>query len=268
MTTQKQLQNARKCKKDEFYTPADVVESGLSVCGDENLRKVTLYAPCDTMDSEFVKYARRKCGGVMYSEREDGGYRGHTHLAKTAGLIATNPPFSLGCDFLHWLLDDVQRPFLILMNLNTLFTPNLIRYVVDKRVTTLGNRGARARFYMSEHYPAYGTSCRCDSRGQYAEVPSARWVTNILRLRPHTNTWENAPESLGDVELDYISNGGCVVPAVRRRKDVPKRFEGELGVPITWYDLYDPEHYEVVALWNTPSLDGKAIYKRLIIRCK
>lgn len=268
MTTQKQLQNARKCKKDEFYTPADVVAGGLEVCGEEDLGMVTLYAPCDTRDSEFVKYAQRKCKGVLYSEREGGGYRGHTGLAKTAGLIATNPPFSMGRDFLHWLMDDVKRPFLILMNLNTLLTPDLIGYVAENRVTTLGKLGAGSRFYMPEDYPAYGTSCGRDAGGQYVQVPSARWVTNVLRLRPRTNAWENAPESLEDVELDYISNGGAIIPSVKRRKDVPKYFDGELGVPITWYDLYDPEHYEVTALWNTPSLDGKVIYKRLVIRCK
>src|SRR3989344_1369212 len=69
---------------------------------------------------------------------------------------------------------------------------------------------------------------------------------------------------------------------------IPKDYDGEMGVPITFLDKHDPEQFEIVDLLNrytlfdtqktnederkrrshTCNINGKAVYSRIVIKNK
>jgi len=80
---------------------------------------------------------------------------------------------------------------------------------------------------------------------------------------------------------------------VSKVKDIPMDYDGIMGVPITFLDKYNPNQFEILGsynngihgkelgavktealvcgktiLWNGPIINGKALYKRIIIRKK
>ena len=50
--------------------------------------------------------------------------------------------------------------------------------------------------------------------------------------------------------------------------EIPKDYDGIMGVPITFLDKYNPSQFEIVGCANNPIIKGKLIYKRLLIKRK
>jgi hypothetical protein len=59
--------------------------------------------------------------------------------------------------------------------------------------------------------------------------------------------------------------------------DIPKDYDGVMGVPITFLDKYNPEQFEILGMddhrliyphWlgHGPSLNGKNVYRRIVIK--
>ena len=66
---------------------------------------------------------------------------------------------------------------------------------------------------------------------------------------------------------------------VNATKDIPCDYDGPMGVPITFIDKYNPEQFDILGMddhrlkypnWRGrgPDLNGKPIYRRIIIRNK
>lgn len=52
---------------------------------------------------------------------------------------------------------------------------------------------------------------------------------------------------------------------VDRSKDIPVDYPGAMGVPITFLDKLDPEQFQLLDLIR-PTINGKALYQRLVVR--
>ena len=52
---------------------------------------------------------------------------------------------------------------------------------------------------------------------------------------------------------------------VDRTEDIPKDYDGPMGVPITFLNKYNEEDWELLDILR-PKLGGKYLYRRLIIR--
>ena len=48
--------------------------------------------------------------------------------------------------------------------------------------------------------------------------------------------------------------------------DIPADYDGVMGVPISFLDKYNPKQFKIVDRINNPSLNGKIIYKRILIK--
>lgn len=54
---------------------------------------------------------------------------------------------------------------------------------------------------------------------------------------------------------------------VDKVKKIPKDYPGPMGVPITFFDKYDPAQFEIVDMTNHVKLpDGREPYRRCIVR--
>ena len=84
---------------DEFYTRKEDVEAALARV---DLSDKKVYCPCDSEESEFVKYFQQpgKCKKLRYTSDD---FRTHDENWEWADVIVTNPPFSLHTDFGKWI---------------------------------------------------------------------------------------------------------------------------------------------------------------------
>jgi hypothetical protein len=55
---------------------------------------------------------------------------------------------------------------------------------------------------------------------------------------------------------------------VDKTKDIPNNYKGAIGVPVSFLEIFDDSEFEIITLLQTPILNGKKIYKRLIIQRK
>ena len=59
---------------------------------------------------------------------------------------------------------------------------------------------------------------------------------------------------------------------VKATSDIPYDYDGEMGVPITFMDKYNPEQFEIIDTSTVcmskgaPYVAGKRIYERIVIR--
>ena len=125
------LHKAKKAKNDEFYTRYEDIEKELIHYKDQLQGKI-VYCPCDTPESNFVKfftdhfqeYGLKRLIATGYNEGGQGTYYRYdgknlnvgrlegngdfrseecTQIMKDSDIVITNPPFSLFRQFIKWL---------------------------------------------------------------------------------------------------------------------------------------------------------------------
>ena len=80
-------------------------------------------------------------------------------------------------------------------------------------------------------------------------------------------------------EGNYPKYDNYDVINVDKTSEIPMDYEGVMGVPITFLDKYNPDQFEILGLddhrlvypdWRGrgPDLNGKPIYRRVIIKNK
>ena len=95
----KSIFGGRIAFNDEYYTRKEDVEVALSKV---DLSDKKVYCPCDSEESEFVKYFQQlgKCKELRYNSDD---FRKHSEDWEWADVIVTNPPFSLATEFGKWI---------------------------------------------------------------------------------------------------------------------------------------------------------------------
>ena len=104
MNSLKTLQEAKKKKNDEFYTPYSMVESIVKAFKEELWKDQIIYCPCDAEWSNFPKYFKEhKELGYKDIWNTSDDFHTHTDLFEQCDIIITNPPFSIIRDWLDFI---------------------------------------------------------------------------------------------------------------------------------------------------------------------
>jgi hypothetical protein len=100
-------------------------------------------------------------------------------------------------------------------------------------------------FMVPQDYEVTSKSLRYDEMGnKYIRVPSIRWFTNLDYKERHEDLilYKNyTPE-------DYPSYENYNAINIDVTKHIPIDYEGDMGVPITFLDKYNPEQFEIIGL--------------------
>jgi hypothetical protein len=96
---------------------------------------------------------------------------------------------------------------------------------------------------VPDNYPLKAAGYRVDQKGiKYIRVKGVRWFTNLdVPIRHETLTLYkryNPEEYPRYINYDAIE--------VSKTAEIPYDYEGEMGVPITFLDKYNPEQFEIV----------------------
>jgi hypothetical protein len=201
----------------------------------------------------------------------DGDFRSDeiTKLRDEADMIITNPPFSLFREFIGWITGG-QKQFSIIGNSNAITYKEVFPLIKDNQLW-LGSTANNTDLVFEvpvgyEIKPAYKEKAeRMGYVGNFTRLGNACWFTNIEHGKRHQ------PLVLMSVEdnirfskhkeikgVGYVKYDNYEAIEVPFTDAIPKDYDGEMGVPISFLDKYNPDQFEIVGFWNTGNA-GEAI---------
>lgn len=283
----KNLNKAKEAKKDEFYTQLEDINNELRHYR-EHFRDKTVLCNCDDPRvSNFFKYfaynfeflGLKKLIATCYKSQDvnlfsegtseqavyliyegdkngnhipddeeievlplkgDGDFRSPEciEFLKEADIVVTNPPFSLFREYVAQLIK-YDKKFLIIGNKNCvkykeifpLFQKNLIWAGVTPWAGGMWFETSGG-FYDKE------------INGKTLSNVPAIWITNLDHKRRHEELIlyrTYSPE-------DYPKYENYDAININRTDDIPCDYDGDMGVPITFMDKYNPEQFEILGV--------------------
>lgn len=254
--TNKNLNNAKKVKNDEFYTRYEDIEKEITHYK-EYLKDKWVYSSCDDYRwSEFknyfvsnftvfgLKHYTCTCldiGNGAYRYDYDGEIETITklegngdfrseeciELLKECDVVVTNPPFSLFREYVAQLMK-YGKKFLIIGSMNAIPYKEIFPYIKDNELW-LGMNWVKDFVQPNREIKKFGNIC---------------WYINI------SNNRRNKPLDLykkysADEYPKYENYDAIEVSKVEK---IPMDYDGVMGVPITFLDKYSPTQFEIIGL--------------------
>ena len=268
MSNNSNLHRAKKAKNDEFYTMLSDIENELSHYKDHFKDKV-VYCNCDdARESNFVKYFQINFDGlglkkliatgykkdgrgiklVYDSENKDasvdelegdGDFRSEecVKLLDEADIVVSNPPFSLFCEYVAQLVK-YDKKFLIIGNMNAITYKEIFPLIKNNKLW-LGF-GTDSWYRVPDDFDDR-PGVKIEDGKKYFKVKS-RWFTNLDHKKRHE--FLTLTEKYDSVKYPKYDNYDAI--NVDKVNDIPKDYDGVMGVPITFLDKYNPEQFEIV----------------------
>jgi len=311
----KNFHNARRNKNDEFYTQLTDIENELRhykehfknkivLCNCDDPRvsnffkyfsynfehlglkklittcykndQIDLFSKNDNESAIYLEYTGDKNGnkipnleeiGIGYL-RGDGDFRSKEciELLKQSDIVCTNPPFSLFREYIAQLMK-YDKKFLIIGNFGAIIYKEIFPLIKNNKMW-LGVE------------PWGMTFSTPDGKEKYTRA--TKWFTNL----PHRKQNEELilVKKYGGNEKEYPKYDNYDAIEVNKVVDIPKDYNGVMGVPITFLVDYNPGQFEIIGFTNTgeenigirykntkhgrASIKGKEIYTRLLIKRK
>lgn len=313
--TKEHLENAKKQKNDEFYTRYEDIEAEVMKYR-RYFRDKVVYLPCDDpadKKSEFWSFfvdnfdafELKKLIATHYDEngkaykiwidsdltedgyiddadalQEDlngnGDFRSPEciEILKECDIVCTNPPFSLFREFVNILIQ-YNKDFLILGNNNALSYQNVFSLIKENKMWCGYSCNKNITFKVGEGY-SYDEklTAKINDGNKYGTVPAITWFTTL----PVRNRNEELvlTKEYNNVEYPKYDNYDAI--NINRVVQIPKDYDGVMGVPITFINIYNPNQFEIIGLmasttvtdvnFGYPYIDGKKKYARVLIRKK
>jgi len=176
-----------------------------------------------------VKFLLKHNKNTATPLRGDGDFRSDEciELLKEADIVCTNPPFSLFRDYVDQLMKYNKR-FLIIGNKNAISYKEIFRLTKENQLW-LGYSSP------SEFFIPDGTLTK--------QVQGlTRWFTNLDIVKRHEEFVMYKKYSPKEYPR-YVNYDAIEVAKV---SEIPMDYEGEMGVPITFLDKYNPNQFEII----------------------
>ena len=308
------LSNAKRAKNDEYYTQLSDIENELKHYKSHFAGKV-VYCNCDdARKSNFFRFFQKKFNDyglkklVTTSYNEDGHgsvlvYEGDTNsngklddnevkvselkgngdfrseecleLLKEADIVVTNPPFSLFREYIATLVQ-YNKKFLVIGNQNAITYKEIFPLIKENKLWTGNNMVKTFRVPQVTN-----KNCEVLPNGEIiAKFGSICWFTNLDIKKRHEEII--LYKKYNEEEYPKYDNYDAI--EVSKVCEIPKDYDGIMGVPITFLYRYNPSQFEIVGatesegkgfsngLWDEKSKDAhplvnnKTTYTRLFIK--
>lgn len=187
-----------------------------------------------------------KSGENQLDELEgDGDYSSPEclELLKEADIVVTNPPFSKFKEYVATLME-YEKKFIIIGNLNAVTYKEIFPLLKDNKawIGPSIHSGDR-KFYVPDDYPLNAAGCGIDDEGRrYIRVKGVRWYTN-LDIKQRHETLILAKRFNSEFYPVYETFNAIDVGSV---SDIPCDYDGIMGVPKNFIDVYNPEQFEIL----------------------
>jgi len=244
-------------------------------------QNMDLFSQNSSEQAIYLEYDGDKNGNNIPDSNEigikplkgDGDFRSAEciELLKQADIVVTNPPFSLFREYVAQLIE-YDKKFLIVGHQNAITYKEIFKLIKENKIWLgYGFKGGAAHF-INKHYEDYAAAG--DHKDGMIRVSGVTWFTNLEINKRHEElilykTYKNNEEEYSKYDnYDAIN--------VDKTKDIPLDYEGEMGVPITFLDKYNPDQFEIVTMSTMSGIsanhwtyiDGKPRYARIYIKNK
>ena len=200
----------------------------------------------------------------------DGDFRSDEvkKLRDEADIIVTNPPFSLFREFLAWLLEG-KKKFIIIGNMNAITYKEVFPHLMNNEIW-LGYKSLNLDMYfgVTDDYKQWlvknkkeGSAYKVIDGVVMGRLASACWFTNLDHGKRHQPLmlmtmadnikFSRHKEVRGIQYSRYDNYDALEVPFTDA---IPSDYDGVMGVPITFFDKYCPEQFEILGMCENEDL--------------
>lgn len=264
--TNTNLRTAARIKNDEFYTQYEDIEAEVMKYRKQFRNKV-VYLPCDDpaekksefwsfFVNNFDAFGLKKLIATHYSEdgkaykiwidgdatndgfvddadalQEDlignGDFRSPecVEILKECDIVCTNPPFSLFREFINLIITN-NKQFLVIGNQNAFSYKEIFNLIKTNKIWT-GYNMVKEFIQPDKSIKKFGNIC---------------WFTNMKTTKRN----EEIILTKNYNEIDYPKYDNYDAINVDKVVEIPKDYDGLMGVPITFLDKYNPNQFEVI----------------------
>jgi hypothetical protein len=183
----------------------------------------------------------------------DGDFRNDAckEILKECDIVITNPPFSLFRDFMDWIISH-DKQFLVVANQNAISYKEIFPLFKENKMRIGYNK---PKAYIQPD----GTTIKAGDTCWMTSLP----VNQVDKLSlTKTYNPENYPkyDNYDAIEVGRVAN-------------IPKDYNGVMGVPITFLYKYNPDQFEIVKFRKGDDnkdlrVNGKDKYARILIKRK
>lgn len=196
----------------------------------------------DLADVEYLLKNRKNTRTLLDG---DGDFRSaeSVELLKQADIVATNPPFSLFREYVAQLVEH-GKPFVIIGNVNAITYLDVFKLISGNQIW-LGKsiHGGDREFRVPGHYPLQAAGSRVGENGvKYIRVKGVRWFTNMGYPERHEDIVLYKQYTPGEYPC-YVNYDAI---EVSKTAEIPYDYDGEMGVPITFLDKYNPDQFDII----------------------
>ncbi len=195
------------------------------------------------IDLADVEWLIKNDRNVLSRLEGDGDFRSAECIAllDEADIVVTNPPFSLFREYLAQLIRHGKK-FLIVGSQNNVTYKEAFLLFMNNQVW-LGYQSGDMAFRVPAYYEERETRFWVDGTGQkWRSLGNICWFTNLDIAKRH----ENIPLFRKYTPEAYPKYANYDAIEVAKVSDIPCDYDGEMGVPITFLDKYNPEQFEII----------------------
>lgn len=287
------LHKAKTEKNDEFYTQYEDIEKELLHYKDD-LKGKRVLLPCNDanknsnnfymyLKNNFNFYGLKSIKALEYrpwamgrvltfdgiKEEKDelmgsGSYNSPEALefVDEVDIVITNPPFSVAKDFLN-LLVRKNKDFILVVPQTVLNLVSLFPYVQSYKIHT--------GFTSIKNF-------KKNSDGSIAKFGNIVWITTL-----HVEDKPFLPIIEQDISKFKRFDNYSSILNIDKLEDIPKNFDGVMGVPITILAKFNPKQFKILGTsdiavelkdyldkdafdTDISCVEGKKIFKRIFIQ--
>ena len=214
----------------------------------------------------------------IYNLKNNGDFRSQEciDLLKQADIIVTNPPFSLFREYVEQLMK-YKKKFIIVGHQNAIAYKEIFKLIYQNKIWLgYGFTGGAAHFITNYEDKAIAD----DHKEGMVRVSGVNWFTNldISKRRENLILYKKyTPE-----EYPKYDNYDAI--NIDKTKEIPMDYDGVMGVPITFMNVYNPNQFDIIdgigrySMLDGPTkktkgkyltkVNGKPKYSRIIIKNK
>ena len=240
-------------------------------------QNMDLFSQHDAEQAIYLDYDGDKNGNYVPDPEEiginhfkgDGDFRSKEsiELLNQADIVVTNPPFSLFREYIEQLIE-YNKEFVIVGSFNAITYKEIFKLIKEDKIWLgYGFKGGNA--YFQTPYPNEFARGVYNEETGLVKFRNVTWYTNLDISKRHENLL--LYKTYNPDEYPSYDNYDAI--EVSKTKDIPLDYDGAMGVPITFWDISNPEQFEIIKFrkgndGKDLSINGKCPYFRIIIRNK
>lgn len=221
---------------------------------------------CNSFDIDIIENVLKEPCNSLTELKGNGDFRSAecVEILKSADIVVTNPPFSLFISFIDYLVK-FKKDFIVIGTKTAIGYKNVFEYFkADIIHVGVKNIGSKFCFIVPDDAEDFDAIKEIKTfigteKKKLKSVPALFFTTFRIKERHLDFTQKFAPEKFP--AYDNYKAIEC-----SWSKNVPGDYSGVIGVPITFFDWYNPEQFELLCLNGDLILNGEGVFKRILIK--